>query len=160
LLISQFIQMTCAFLLATLCFFNVVQVWHILCLSFTVGVAQAFGGPAYQALIPSLVGPEDLTNAIALNSIQFNLARVIGPNAGRNCFDQSGRNLVFRFERSIVPGRGYFSAHDSRRLRAPEISRADSDQHEAGHRIYPAEQWNGSFDRAGVLHDAARNPRC
>src|SRR5229473_3075562 len=82
LLISQFIQMTCAFLLATLCLFNVVQVWHILCLSFTVGVAQAFGGPAYQALVPTLVGPEDLTNAIALNSIQFNVARVIGPTLG------------------------------------------------------------------------------
>ena len=41
--------------------------------------AQAFGGPAYQSLIPSLVGKQDLTNAIALNSIQFNVARMIGP---------------------------------------------------------------------------------
>jgi predicted MFS family arabinose efflux permease len=44
-----------------------------------VGTAQAFGGPAYQALIPTLVDREDLPNAIALNSIQFNLARLIGP---------------------------------------------------------------------------------
>ena len=42
-------------------------------------LAQAFGGPAYQSLIPSLVEQKDLPNAIALNSIQFNLARVIGP---------------------------------------------------------------------------------
>jgi predicted MFS family arabinose efflux permease len=95
LLISQFIQMTCAFLLATLCFLNVVQVWHILCLSFTVGVAQAFGGPAYQALIPSLVGPEDLTNAIALNSIQFNLARVIGPTLGGLALTNLGATWCF-----------------------------------------------------------------
>jgi predicted MFS family arabinose efflux permease len=47
-----------------------------------VGLAQAFGGPAYQALLPTLVAPERLSNAIALNSIQFNLARIIGPVLG------------------------------------------------------------------------------
>ena len=61
---------------------HVVQVWHIWCLSFTVGLAQSFGGPAYSALIPTLVKKEDLQNAIALNSIQFNLARVVGPALG------------------------------------------------------------------------------
>jgi predicted MFS family arabinose efflux permease len=82
LLGSQVVQMTCAFFLATLFATGVVHVWHILTLSFIVGTAQSFGGPAYQALIPSLVKPEDLPNAIALNSIQFNLARVIGPVLG------------------------------------------------------------------------------
>jgi predicted MFS family arabinose efflux permease len=53
-----------------------------LTLSFIVGTAQSFGGPAYSALVPSLVEREDLQNAIALNSIQFNLARVIGPVLG------------------------------------------------------------------------------
>ena len=47
-----------------------------------VGTAQSFGGPAYSALVPSLVEKEDVPNAIALNSIQFNLARVIGPVIG------------------------------------------------------------------------------
>ncbi|MGH9665458.1 MAG: MFS transporter [Bryobacteraceae bacterium] len=79
---SQIIQMTCAFLLTVLFYFQVIQVWHILCLSFVVGFAQSFGGPAYQALIPTLVEPDDLPNAIALNSIQFNLARIIGPVLG------------------------------------------------------------------------------
>jgi len=82
LVASQFVQMSCAFLLAGLIAFRVVEVWHILALSFVTGTAQAFGGPAYQALIPSLVEPRDLPNAIALNSIQFNLARVIGPVVG------------------------------------------------------------------------------
>jgi predicted MFS family arabinose efflux permease len=59
-----------------------VKVWQIWCLSFTVGLAQSFGGPAYSALVPTLVGKEDLQNAIALNSIQFNLARVVGPALG------------------------------------------------------------------------------
>ncbi len=85
LLISQFIQLTCAFTLAFLVQANVVRagrIWPIWCLSFIVGVAQSFGGPAYSALVPTLVKKEDLQNAIALNSIQFNLARVVGPALG------------------------------------------------------------------------------
>ena len=79
LLTSQYMQMATAVVLATLVYFDVVKIWHILLLSFTTGLAQAFGGPAYQALIPSLVEQKDLPNAVALNSIQFNVARVIGP---------------------------------------------------------------------------------
>ena len=79
---SQIVQMTCAIVLAMLFQMGLVQVWHILSLSFVVGTAQAFGGPAYQALIPSLVSKEDVPAAIALNSIQFNLARMIGPALG------------------------------------------------------------------------------
>jgi MFS family permease len=79
LLVSQYIQMSCAFTMATLVFFGLIRIWHILLLSFITGSAQSFGGPASQALLPSLVAKNDLPNAIALNSIQFNLARVIGP---------------------------------------------------------------------------------
>jgi predicted MFS family arabinose efflux permease len=82
LLGSQYVQMTTAAILTALVAFGVVRVWHILCLSFIVGVAQSFGGPAYSALLPSLVKREDIPNAIAMNSIQFNLARVIGPTLG------------------------------------------------------------------------------
>jgi predicted MFS family arabinose efflux permease len=82
LLMSQVVQLSCAFILTVLVVTNVVQVWHIWCLSFTVGLAQSFGGPAYSALLPTLVDREDLQNAIALNSIQFNLARVVGPALG------------------------------------------------------------------------------
>jgi predicted MFS family arabinose efflux permease len=82
LLGSQYVQMTTALVLAALTFAHVERVWHILILSFIVGSAQSFGGPAYSALIPSLVPKENLPNAIALNSIQFNLGRVIGPALG------------------------------------------------------------------------------
>src|ERR1043166_7211439 len=71
--------MTSAFTLAILIVTHLVKVQYILMLSFTAGLGQAFGGPAYQALIPTLVEKKDLPNAIALNSIQFNLARVFGP---------------------------------------------------------------------------------
>jgi MFS family permease len=92
LLASQYIQMTSAFTLAALVYFQVVRpapelpgqavsmtVWFVLALSFLTGCAQAFGGPAHQSLVPSLVDRKDLPNAIALNSVQFNLARIIGP---------------------------------------------------------------------------------
>jgi predicted MFS family arabinose efflux permease len=79
LLASQYLQMASAGILTLLVTLGVVHVWEILCLSFVSGFAQAFGGPAYQALIPTLVDREDMPNAIALNSIQFNLAVTVGP---------------------------------------------------------------------------------
>jgi MFS family permease len=79
LLASQCVQMAAAFTLAALVYYDVVRIWHVLALSVMTGMAQAFGGPAYQSLLPSLVDKEHLPNAIAFNSIQFNLARVIGP---------------------------------------------------------------------------------
>ncbi len=79
LLTSQYIQIATALALALLVYSGVVRIWHILMLSFVTGLAQAFGGPAYQALIPSLVDKKDLPNAIAFNSIQFNVARFLGP---------------------------------------------------------------------------------
>lgn len=79
LLMSQYVQMATAFALALLVYFDLVQIWHVLALSVMTGMAQAFGGPAYQSLIPSLIDKQHLPNAIALNSIQFNLARVVGP---------------------------------------------------------------------------------
>ncbi len=79
LLISQYLQMTSAFILTFLVLADMVRIWHILALVFLSGIGQAFGGPAYAALIPGLVKRDELPNAIALNSIQFNLARMVGP---------------------------------------------------------------------------------
>lgn len=79
LIFSQCVQMVCAVLLTVLVGFHVVKVWHFLTCSFVVGFAQAFGGPAYSALIPTLVPKEDMPNAIALNSMQFNAAVAVGP---------------------------------------------------------------------------------
>jgi predicted MFS family arabinose efflux permease len=95
LLVSQYIQMVCAFLLALLFMTHVVKVWHILTLSFVVGLGQSFGGPAYSALLPTLVAPEDLSNAIAMNSIQFNLARILGPTIGGLAYTTLGATWCF-----------------------------------------------------------------
>ena len=104
MLVSQLVQMTAAFILAGLVFFDIVRIWHILTLSCLTGCAQAFGGPAYQSLVPTLVGKEHLPNAIALNSIQFNLARIIGPVVAGvalasfgmvMCFGMNGISFLF-----------------------------------------------------------------
>ena len=95
LLLSQVVQLSTAFLLAGLIFTNHIQVWMILVLAVVVGFAQSFGGPAYQALVPTLVDREDLPNAVALNSIQFNLARVIGPVLAGIAFYKLGAAACF-----------------------------------------------------------------
>lgn len=79
LLMSQYVQMASASVLTVLVAVDLIHVWQILALSFISGVAQSFGGPAYSALIPTLVDREDMPNAIALNSIQFNMAVTVGP---------------------------------------------------------------------------------
>jgi MFS family permease len=95
LLMSQYIQMTCAFVLAILFATHHVHVWQILTLSFIVGLGQSFGGPAYSALLPTLVDAKDLTNAVAMNSIQFNLARIIGPTIGGLAYTAFGPTWCF-----------------------------------------------------------------
>jgi len=95
LLLSQVVQLSSAFLLAFLVYTHRIEVWVILVLAFVVGVATSFGGPAYQALVPTLVDREDLPNAVALNSIQFNLARVIGPVLAGAAFATLGAAACF-----------------------------------------------------------------
>ncbi len=97
LLFSQCVQMTCAFVLTGLVFLGWIKIWHFLALVFVAGSGQAFGGPAYQALIPGLVRREDIPNAIALNSIQFNLARVAGPLLASAALATVGATLCFFF---------------------------------------------------------------
>ena len=82
LMASQALQMACALTLTSIVLFDVVQVRYVLALSFVTGIAQAFGGPAFQSLVPTLVPRATVPNAIALNSIQFNLAQTVGPLIG------------------------------------------------------------------------------
>ena len=95
LLGSQYVQMFSATVLTLLVATGVVHVWHILCLSFLSGCAQAFGAPAYSALIPTLVDKEDMPNAIALNSIQFNVAVMVGPALAGQALAKLGESWCF-----------------------------------------------------------------
>jgi MFS family permease len=95
MLASQYLQMTFAFVLAFLLWTNTVKIWHIFLLSFLTGSAQSFSGPAYASLLPLLVKREDVPNAIAMNSMQFNLARVIGPVLGGLALTAWGASACF-----------------------------------------------------------------
>lgn len=79
LLIAQSTMMVLAFIQAGLTFAGLIQPWHIIVLALGLGIANAFDAPARQAFTVEMVGREDLTNAIALNSSMFNLATVVGP---------------------------------------------------------------------------------
>jgi MFS family permease len=80
--VTQTIMMLLAFLLAGLTYFHAIGVWGVAAIAFGNGVAMAMNAPSYQALVPKLVKREDLTNAIALNSAQFNMSRILGPTLG------------------------------------------------------------------------------
>jgi predicted MFS family arabinose efflux permease len=95
MLISQWAQMIFAFVLALLIFSKTLKIWHILLMSFLTGSAQSFSGPAYASLLPMLVRREDVPNAVAMNSMQFNLARVIGPALGGVVFALWGGAACF-----------------------------------------------------------------
>ena len=81
LIYSQVIAGLSALTLGVLVVTGVVHVWMILMLSFVTGCCMSIAGPSYLALVFDLVGREDLANAIALNSTQFQLARALGPVA-------------------------------------------------------------------------------
>ena len=95
LMASQVLQMICALVLTALVFTGTVRLPWILVLSFTTGLAQAFGGPAFQSLVPALVPRRTLPNAVALNSIQFNLAQSVGPLIGGLVFTTLGLVACF-----------------------------------------------------------------
>ncbi len=82
LLVTQTVMMILAFLLAALAYLKIITVWELVVIAFLNGMALAMNQPSYQALVPQLVRRDDLTNAIALNAVQFNSSRVLGPSLG------------------------------------------------------------------------------
>ncbi|HMJ26049.1 MAG TPA: MFS transporter, partial [Pyrinomonadaceae bacterium] len=79
LIYTQIVAGLAAFTLGILVVTHVVEVWMILTMSFVTGCCLAIAGPSYMALVFDLVDRKDLANAVALNSTQFQLARVLGP---------------------------------------------------------------------------------
>jgi MFS family permease len=80
LILTQSLAAVEAFILAGLTISGLIEPWHIVVLSVFVGIVNAYDMPTRQAFVPQLVeNRKDLGNAIALNSAQFNIARLIGP---------------------------------------------------------------------------------
>jgi MFS family permease len=79
LLVTQVVAGAAALSLAVLVATSVVNRWMVLGFSFVTGSCMALASPSYLALTYDLVGREDLANAVALNSTQFQLSRLVGP---------------------------------------------------------------------------------
>lgn len=81
LIITQVLAMIQALVLAILIMAKVISVWHVIALGMFLGIVGAFDAPARHAFVVEMVGKrEDMSNAIALNSLIFNAARLIGPS--------------------------------------------------------------------------------
>ncbi len=94
----QTVQMALAFALAILAagWWIKMEAWHIVLLSGLLGLSSAFNMPAQQAFVAELIDNRDaLGNAIALSSLRFNLARVIGPLLAGVVLQKLGASMCF-----------------------------------------------------------------
>src|SRR5437764_6505517 len=120
LIYTQTVAGVAALTLGVLVLTGVAKVWMILCLSFVTGCCMSLAGPSYMALVFDLVGRDDLANAVALNSTQFQLARALGPVAAgvgfkvfglAGCFFANGVSFaavciglaMVRYDRTLNP---------------------------------------------------------
>lgn len=96
IVIAQTVMMLQAFVLAVLVWTDVVQVWHVFLLAVLLAAATSVDLPARQAFVVEMVeGKDDLTNAIALNSTIFNLARAVGPALAGMLVAATGEGMAF-----------------------------------------------------------------
>jgi MFS family permease len=95
ILATQTALMLQAFALAFLCWAGHVQYWHVAVLAVLYGLAATLDMPTRQSFFVELVGKDDLMNAIALNSLIFNGARVVGPAVAGLLVDRYGVPIAF-----------------------------------------------------------------
>jgi MFS family permease len=82
LMTTQAVMATQALLLGTLAALGLVELWHVYVLAAMLGLASAFDNPTRHSFLIEMVGPDDLPNAVALNSSLSNTARIAGPAIG------------------------------------------------------------------------------
>ncbi|MGZ6317463.1 MAG: MFS transporter [Anaerolineales bacterium] len=95
LFFTQSMQLVTAVGLAILTWSGRIQIWHILLASFIGAALLAFDNPARQALIPDLVQPRDLLNALSLNSATYTGAALIGPALAGVLLEPLGAGTLF-----------------------------------------------------------------
>jgi MFS family permease len=96
LLITQIFSLVQAFILAILALTGTIQMWHIVTLSIVLGCINAFDVPSRHSFVIEMVEKkEDLGNAIALNSMMFNGARIIGPSIAGLMLATAGEGICF-----------------------------------------------------------------
>jgi MFS family permease len=128
LIATQVVQMMLAFVLFGLVASDRVEVWHIVVLAGLLGLSNAVDMPTRQAFVVEMVGREDVSNAVALNSAVFNGARIVGPAVAGLVIGASDISVAF-----LVNGltflaviAGYALMRDDELLRPPRLPRPDS----------------------------------
>src|SRR5262249_33293032 len=104
LLVTQFMMMIIAASLLTASALGFASPTFLLILSAIQGTVMAFNVPAWQVLFPRLLPPGELTRALTLNTLQFNLARIIGPALGGFLLAQYGTTVLFIFNTASFVG--------------------------------------------------------
>jgi predicted MFS family arabinose efflux permease len=94
-LLAQIWMLAVAAVVGVLAFTGFISPWMLLGLTFLLSLGGALSLPAWQALMPELVGKEQLASAIALNGAGFNLARAVGPALGGVIVAAAGAGAVF-----------------------------------------------------------------
>lgn len=94
-LITQTLAMAQAAALGLLAYYHLIQVWHVLALATFGGIVSAIDVPARHSMTAELVGKEDLVNAVALGSLAFNGARIVGPAIGGILLYKYGAAMCF-----------------------------------------------------------------
>lgn len=97
LLITQTAMGLTGIALALLTLSGHVQVWHVYVAAFAVGLATVVDNPARQSFVAEMVGPEQLQNAVSLNSANFQSARLVGPAVAGVMITGVGTGWAFLF---------------------------------------------------------------
>lgn len=95
LMITQAFAGVCGLVLGLLDVGNMVQLWHVYVIAFVLGCSSAIDAPVRQSFTIEMVGKDTLANAIALNSMTFNMARIIGPAVSGVLITLIGTGWVF-----------------------------------------------------------------
>ncbi|WP_248749286.1 MFS transporter [Pseudomonas sp. MWU15-20650] len=124
LVVTQATMGVLALMLGVLTLTGFVQLWHVYMFAFLSGCASAFDAPVRQIFVAELVGEKDLSNAIALNSTSFNMARMIGPAVAGVTIASVGTGWAF-----LLNGSSFFAvlaslfflrvSHQHLKVRAP-----------------------------------------
>ena len=146
LLVTQIVSMLQAFALAFLCLNGTIEIWEIVVLSILLGCVNAFDVPARQSLVIDLVEKkEDLGNAIALNSLMFNGARLIGPSIAGIMLASTSEGICFLFNAI-----SYFFVIASILMMKLNIKRYIENQHEIFEELKAG--WNYTFGFPPIKH--------
>lgn len=97
MLIAQVLMLTVSASLAALAHFGTILPWSLLAFTFALGTGAALYGPAWQAAVGELVPRHEIPPAVALNSLNFNVARSIGPAIGGAIVAAAGPEAAFTF---------------------------------------------------------------